>query len=81
MCDLKAWPRCQCESSYHLMFTSEGRGNCNVGSTKHDLQVWCFVDPDSSVCPDMRESVKMKGRFWSRFACITETDDSYNQYQ
>merc|ERR1711862_892616 len=42
-CDLRDWPNCQCLDRYGEMFTEDGRGNCNVGATKQDRQVWCFV--------------------------------------
>jgi hypothetical protein len=69
------------------MFTQDERGNCNVGAIKQDLQVrrgescmvWCYifqvgclVDPYTSYCLDMRESTLVHGKYWSRFACITE---------
>jgi len=72
VCDLDAWPRCQCISDISKMFTEDGRGNCNVGATQQDLQVWCFVDPEKSFCPDTRRSDVVYGRYYSRFACITE---------
>ena len=86
-CDLTDWPECQCLTMARDMYTYNGRGNCNVGALKPDLQVggccvfhvlqprllqvWCFVNPDA-VCPDMKESTVMPGKYWSRFACITE---------
>jgi len=79
-CDVSAWPHCQCLDRYGEMFTEDGRGNCNVGATKQDRQVWCFVDPLLSKCPDTRESSKFKGRYWSRFACITEIDEDDHDY-
>jgi len=42
-CDLTAWPKCQCVSP--ATYSDDGRGNCNVGAMKIDLQVWCYVDP------------------------------------
>jgi len=72
VCDLDAWPQCQCISDVREMFTKDGRGNCNVGATQQDLQVWCFVDPEKSFCPDTRRSDVVYGRYYSRFACITE---------
>eukprot|EP00092_Neocalanus_flemingeri_P027606 GFUD01029955.1.p1 GENE.GFUD01029955.1~~GFUD01029955.1.p1 ORF type:complete len:183 (-),score=37.25 GFUD01029955.1:33-530(-) len=71
-CDTTDWPACQCVQTYGDMYTQDRRGNCNVGADKPDLQVWCFVDPHTSVCPDTRESTLMTGKYWSRFACITE---------
>jgi len=74
VCDLRAHPDCSC--LHPAAFTKDGRGNCNVGSLKPDLQVWCYVDPDKGdptvVCPDARKSSSKKGYYWSRFACITE---------
>merc|ERR1719397_789487 len=56
VCDLSAWPDCQCIKQYKDMFTEDGRGNCNVGAAKSDLQVWCYVNPDTAVCPDIKPS-------------------------
>jgi len=74
VCDLTAYPDCTC--LHPAAFTKDGRGNCNVGSLKPDLQVWCYVNPDKgdprSVCPDAKKSTTKKGYYWSRFACITE---------
>lgn len=74
VCDLTAYPACSC--LHPAAFTKDGRGNCNVGSLKPDLQVWCYVDPDKGdprmVCPDSKKSTTKKGYYWSRFACITE---------
>ena len=39
MCDLAGWPECQCLSNLQDMFTSDGRGNCNAGASRPDLQV------------------------------------------
>ena len=36
-CDLTAWPKCQCVSP--ATYSDDGRGNCNVGAMKIDLQV------------------------------------------
>jgi len=73
-CDLSAFPDCTCATPAE--FTQDGRGNCNLGVTKPDLQVWCYVDPSfghpTHVCPDARESSSRPGSYWSRFACITE---------
>ena len=73
-CDLSAFPDCTCANPAE--FTQDGRGNCNLGVTKPDLQVWCYVDPQfghpTHVCPDARESSSRPGSYWSRFACITE---------
>jgi len=73
-CDLSSFPDCTCANPAE--FTQDGRGNCNLGVTKPDLQVWCYVDPNfghpTQVCPDARESSSRPGWFWSRFACITE---------
>ena len=73
-CDLSAFPDCTCANPAE--FTQDGRGNCNLGVTKPDLQVWCYVDPNfghpTHVCPDARESSSRPGSYWSRFACITE---------
>jgi len=73
-CDLSAFPDCTCANPAE--FTQDGRGNCNLGVTKPDLQVWCYVDPNfghpTQVCPDARESSSRPGSYWSRFACITE---------
>ena len=33
-CDFTRWRRCQCNSP--AVFTDDGRGNCNLGSTKAD---------------------------------------------
>merc|ERR1711874_659397 len=74
VCDLTAYPDCSC--LHPAAFTKDGRGNCNVGSIKPDLQVWCYVDPDKGhpevVCPDAKSSSSKKGYYWSRYACITE---------
>merc|ERR1711874_266821 len=74
VCDLTAYPDCSC--LHPAAFTKDGRGNCNVGSIKPDLQVWCYVDPDKGnpevVCPDAKKSSSKKGYYWSRYACITE---------
>ena len=72
VCDLSAWPDCQCIKQYKDMYTEDGRGNCNVGAAKSDLQVWCYVNPDTAVCPDIKPSKNYQGKFYSRFACITE---------
>ena len=73
-CDLSAFPDCTCANPAE--FTQDGRGNCNLGVTKPDLQVWCYVDSNfghpTHVCPDARESSSRPGSYWSRFACITE---------
>jgi len=74
VCDLTAHPDCSC--LHPAAFTKDGRGNCNVGSIKPDLQVWCYVDPDKGhpevVCPDAKRSKSKEGYYWSRYACITE---------
>merc|ERR550519_2192920 len=74
VCDLTAYPDCTC--LHPAAFTKDGRGNCNVGSLKPDLQVWCYINPDKgdprNVCPDAKKSTTKKGYYWSRFACITE---------
>jgi hypothetical protein len=36
-CDLTAWPLCQCLTP--ATYSDDGRGNCNVGAIKTDLQV------------------------------------------
>ncbi len=58
------------------VYTPDGRGNCNLGVTKPDKQVWCYVNESHGhplkVCPDSRESSSRPGLYWSRFACITE---------
>ena len=73
-CDLSRFRRCTCVSP--SMYTHDGRGNCNVGATRIDTRVWCYVsdkfgDP-RHVCPDSRQSSSRPGYYWSRFACITE---------
>ena len=40
ICDLDKWPDCQCTNVYGRMYTWDGRGNCNVGATQQDLQVY-----------------------------------------
>merc|ERR1719154_878321 len=61
MCDSAGWPECQCLNNPNEMFTPDGRGNCNAGASLPDLQVWCFVDPYTSVCPDTRQSTVTPG--------------------
>eukprot|EP00094_Tigriopus_californicus_P009449 TCALIF_09112-PA protein Name:"Protein of unknown function" AED:0.15 eAED:0.23 QI:0/-1/0/1/-1/1/1/0/239 len=72
-CDLKSYKHCTCVSP--AVFTKDGRGNCNLGVTKPDQRVWCYVSHDyghpQSVCPDATASKAAPGQFWSRFACIT----------
>ena len=72
-CDPKKWNKCNCLSP--ATFTDEGRGNCNLGATKMDLKVWCYVEDKNgnpeSVCPDSKPSKSKPGYYWSRFACIT----------
>ena len=73
-CDLSRYSDCTCANPAE--FTDDGRGNCNLGVTKPDLQVWCYVSDEfgspTEVCPDARPSSTRPGMFWSRFACITE---------
>lgn len=72
-CDPAKWSKCNCLSP--ATFTDEGRGNCNLGATKMDLKVWCYVENKygnpEEVCPDSKPSKSKPGYFWSRFACIT----------
>jgi len=72
-CDPAKWSKCSCLSP--ATFTDEGRGNCNLGATKMDIKVWCYVenkygDPEK-ICPDAKASNSKQGYYWSRFACIT----------
>eukprot|EP00095_Tigriopus_kingsejongensis_P009417 maker-scaffold143_size313727-snap-gene-1.24 protein:Tk09417 transcript:maker-scaffold143_size313727-snap-gene-1.24-mRNA-1 annotation:"---NA---" len=39
-CDMKEFRECTCVSP--AVFTKDGRGNCNLGVTKPDKQVWCY---------------------------------------
>merc|ERR1712055_762262 len=63
VCDLTTYPECSC--LHPAAYTKDGRGNCNVGSIKPDLQVWCYVDPDKGnpevVCPDAKKSSSKEG--------------------
>merc|ERR1712002_1223839 len=74
VCDLSRFKKCTCLTP--ATFTKDGRGNCNVGASKMDLRVWCYIDtqvkgrPDQ-FCPDAIPSKSKKGLFWSRIACIT----------
>jgi hypothetical protein len=72
-CDPRMFSDCTCVDP--VKYTSDGRGNCNFGSSKADKRVWCYVDPSKhdprSVCPDARPSSSEKGWFWSRMACLT----------
>merc|ERR1712212_161014 len=71
-CDLKKFKKCDCVSP--PAYDRKGRGNCNVGASKLDLRVWCYVDKQTAKhCPDAKRSKSMahKGYFWSRIACIT----------
>jgi len=72
-CQPSKWSKCNCLSP--ATFTDEGRGNCNLGATKMDVKVWCYVenkygDP-KKICPDSKPSKSKPGYYWSRFACIT----------
>eukprot|EP00088_Acartia_fossae_P005413 TRINITY_DN1238_c0_g1_i1.p1 TRINITY_DN1238_c0_g1~~TRINITY_DN1238_c0_g1_i1.p1 ORF type:complete len:237 (-),score=61.54 TRINITY_DN1238_c0_g1_i1:151-861(-) len=73
MCDLDLYKKCTCKSP--AMYTKDGRGNCNVGASKLDLRVWCYIDdsngPPEKICPDALPSKSMPGHWWSRIACIT----------
>merc|ERR1712080_638371 len=72
-CQPEVWKNCFCASP--AKYSDEGRGNCNLGATKPDLKVWCYVDPHNGdpakVCPDSKPSKSKPGYYWSRFACIT----------
>jgi len=72
-CDVQLYKDCTCLSP--ATYTKDGRGNCNVGASKLDLRVWCYVDPKAGnpedVCPDALPSKSKKGFYWSRIACIT----------
>jgi len=71
-CNLKAMKRCQCVSPPE--YDSKGQGNCNVGATRLNLRVWCYVDAETApYCPDavVSRSKKAKKLSWSRLACIT----------
>jgi len=72
-CDLDLYKKCTCLSP--AAYTKDGRGNCNVGASKFDLRVWCYVDPKhgnpEAICPDALPSKSKKGYYWSRIACIT----------
>jgi hypothetical protein len=72
-CDPALWRKCNCISPAE--YSVEGRGNCNLGAAKPDVQVWCYVDPHNgdpaTVCPDSKPSKTKPGHYWSRFACIT----------
>jgi len=72
-CDPTKWSKCNCLAP--ATFTEEGRGNCNLGATKMDLQVWCYVENQygnpEKICPDAKPSKSKPGYYWSRFACIT----------
>ena len=48
-CDLTAWPKCQCVSP--ATYSDDGRGNCNVGAMKIDLQVVQELFCKSQVIP------------------------------
>merc|ERR1719374_123480 len=51
MCNLEYFKKCTCLSP--ATYTKDGRGNCNVGASKMDLRVWCYVDPKAArMCPD-----------------------------
>jgi len=73
MCDLELYKKCTCLTP--ATYTKDGRGNCNVGASKLDLRVWCYVDDSNGkpqkVCPDALPSKSKPGYFWSRIACIT----------
>jgi hypothetical protein len=73
MCDLDLYKKCTCLTP--ATYTKDGRGNCNVGASKLDLRVWCYVDDSNGkpqkVCPDALPSKSKPGFFWSRIACIT----------
>lgn len=73
MCDLDLYKKCTCLTP--ATYTKDGRGNCNVGASKLDLRVWCYVDESNGspqkVCPDALPSKSKPGFFWSRIACIT----------
>lgn len=79
MCDPRRYKTCTCIDP--PVYTEEGRGNCNVGSTKLDQKVWCYVNPNYGspldVCPDTQVSEVKDGYFWSRFACITSGMTGY----
>ncbi|CAB4067468.1 unnamed protein product [Lepeophtheirus salmonis] len=55
-CDVSRWKGCTC--AYPATYSEDGRGNCNVGSTKPDLKVWCYVDSSRGdplqLCPDAK---------------------------
>jgi len=72
-CEPAKWSKCNCLSP--ATFTDEGRGNCNLGATKMDLKVWCYVENKygnpEKLCPDSKPSKSKPGYYWSRFACIT----------
>jgi len=73
-CDFTRYKKCTCKSP--AQFSPDGRGNCNLGVTKADKQVWCYISErhghPKRVCPDARPSTSRPGFYWSRFACITE---------
>lgn len=72
-CQPQMWKKCNCMSP--ATYSDEGRGNCNLGATKSDLKVWCYVDDNNgdpaTVCPDSKPSKSKPGYYWSRMACIT----------
>jgi len=72
-CNVDLYKKCTCKNP--AMYTDDGRGNCNVGASKLDLRVWCYVDDTEGkphrLCPDALPSKSKPGHFWSRIACIT----------
>jgi len=72
-CEPTIWNKCNCMSP--ATYSDQGRGNCNLGATRADLKVWCYVDDSNgdpaTVCPDSKISKSKPGYYWSRFACIT----------
>jgi len=75
VCDLSMFKKCTCLTP--ATFTKDGRGNCNVGASKMDLRVWCYINVKAmhghpeQICPDAIPSKSKKGYYWSRIACIT----------
>jgi len=72
-CEPSQWSKCTCKSPAE--FSVDGRGNCNLGATKSETKVWCYVedklgDP-AYICPDSKPSNSKPGYYWSRYACIT----------
>jgi hypothetical protein len=73
------FPNCQCNGKLIL----DGHRNAMVGECQvkdYEIEYFCYVDPDSG-CPDVKESSRSIGTFYSNNACECHEDKAQQTHE